>query len=193
MKKLLQLILLIILLIFIALFYYIYFVDDKKNIKTDADNLKEKRIDEKDKNNLIKNLRYDVNFDDNTRYSITSDLSELVYEGEAEKVVMQKVTAILINNDGEELKITSDNAIYNNLNYNTLFDTNVRIEYVTHVILSQKLDLNFDNNIVKIYDNVTYEGLDGIIETDIITINLISKNIQIFMKNSNEKVQIMSK
>ena len=36
-------------------------------------------------------------------------------------------------------------------------------------------------------------GLDGIIETDIITIDLISKNIQIFMENSNEKVQIMSK
>ena len=145
------------------------------------------KVPKKNNNKQLLNTRY------NTRYSITSDLSELVYEGEAEKVVMQKVTAILVNKDGEELKITSDNAIYNNLNYNTLFDTNVRIEYVTHVILSQKLDLNFDNNIVKIYDNVTYEGLDGIIETDIITINLISKNIQIFMKNSNEKVQIMSK
>ena len=83
--------------------------------------------------------------------------------------------------------------IYNNSNYNTLFDSNVRVEYITHIILSEKLDLNFNKNMVKIYDNVTYEGLDGIIETDVINMNLTTKNIEIFMKNSNEKVQIMSK
>ena len=52
---------------------------------------------------------------------------------------------------------------------------------------------SFISDMVKIYDNVTYEGLDGIIETDVINMNLTTKNIEIFMKNSNEKVQIMSK
>jgi len=193
MKKFFQLILLIVLIIFIALFYFVYFAKNINSKKIEPNIKKEEKITNEEKNNLIKNLRYDVNFDDDTQYSISSDLSELIYEGDTEKVVMQKVIAALKNKNGKTLKITSDNAIYNNSNYNTLFDSNVRVEYITHIILSEKLDLNFNKNMVKIYDNVTYEGLDGIIETDVINMNLTTKNIEIFMKNSNEKVQIMSK
>jgi lipopolysaccharide export system protein LptC len=191
MKKIIQFVILIILILLIIFFYFNYLDQNKKINKKDSNLKVEKQIPEEN-NNLIKNLRYDVNFADNTKYSISSDLSELIYENNVEKVKMQYVTAIITDKNNTPLKITSDQAVYDSSNYDSLFDTNVKIEYLDHIIQSEKLDLNFNKNFIKIYDNVVYEGLYGIIETDIITIDLTTRNIDIYMKNSKEKVQIMS-
>ena len=56
-----------------------------------------------------------------------------------------------------------------------------------------KIILNFDENIVTISENVLYEGLQGLIQTDNIRINLKSKNVEIFMNNSKNKIKITSK
>ena len=57
------------------------------------------------------------------------------------------------------------------------------------MITSDKLDLNFEKNVVTIYDNVVYEGLEGII-ADNITIDLISKEIEFYMHDKSNKVKI---
>ena len=62
----------------------------------------------KSQNNLIKNLKYQVKFDDNTQYIITAELSEIIYENNVEIVFMQKVTAKFIDQNNLPLKITSD-------------------------------------------------------------------------------------
>ena len=90
------------------------------------------------------------------------------------------------------LIITSKNAIYNNSNYNTKFYDNVKVIYLNNVLLSQKLDVNFNENIIKIYENVVYEGLQGTIKADNVELNLMTKNMEIFMQNNNEKVKISS-
>tara|TARA_B100001057_G_C22811270_1_gene935518 strand:+ start:817 stop:1404 length:588 start_codon:yes stop_codon:yes gene_type:complete len=145
------------------------------------------------KNNLIKNLRYDVNFENNTKYNITADLSELIYEGSDEIVKMQKVRAVFIDKGGLPLIITSDNAVFNNTSYNTSFTNNVKIEYINNKMGSGRLLLDFENNVVIINDNIVYEGVQGMGEADNIRIDLITKDVQIFMNNSNNKVKIKSK
>ena len=107
-------------------------------------------------NNLIKNLEYNVTFDNNTKYTITAEFSELRYEDNIEIVEMQFVTAIFNDKDGIPLIVTSKNASYNNLNYNTKFSNNVKVIYLSNILLSEKLDINFSENIVKIYENVVY-------------------------------------
>ena len=52
------------------------------------------------------------------------------------------------------------------------------------------MDLNFDENIVEIYDNVVYQGLKGEIKADKITINLVTKSVAINMKNFDKKVEV---
>ena len=188
MKKIIQLFLSLILLIILISFYLFYFKSDKKEVSEVL--IEEKNQSVENTNNLIKNLRYNVNFDNNTQYMITSDLSELTYENDMEIVKMQKVKAILTDENNLKLFITSNNAIYNNSNYSTNFSNNIKIEYVDNIIYAEKLDLNFDENIVEIYDNVVYQGLKGEIKADKITINLVTKSVAINMKNFDKKVEV---
>ena len=106
---------------------------------------------------------------------------------------MKVVTAVLTDENNITITVTSDDAIYNSTNYNSQFRNNVKIIYLDHIILSDKMDINFDENIANIYDNVFYEGVQGTLKSDNIKINLISKDIEIFMKESNDKVKIISK
>ena len=91
------------------------------------------------------------------------------------------------------LKITSKNAKYNNSLYNTKFENQIRIEYLENVITSEKLFLNFEENVVIISDNIVYEGLKGMGKADIIKIDLISKNIEISMSDTEKNIEIISK
>ena len=44
-----------------------------------------------------------------------------------------------------------------------------------------------------ISDNIIYEGMQGLMKTDNIEIDLITKNIKIFMNDSKNKIEITSK
>ena len=191
MKKILQLSLLSFLILSIY-FSYIYFlrIDEKTTItnkQVNNETLSETQ------NNLIKNLKYQVKFDDNTQYTITAELSEIIYENENEVVKMQKVTAQFIDQGNFPLIIESDYATYNNSNFNTKFSNNVLMKYDNNLINAENLDLDFTKNIAKIYDNVVYEGLNGLAKTDNIKIDLISKKISIFMNDKIKKVELITK
>ena len=191
MKKILQLSLFSI-LILISYFFYIYFLktNEESNIIKREKNTTTISTSQ---NNLIKNLKYQVKFDNNTQYIITADLSEIVYENNTEIVKMQKVTAQFIDQNNLPLIIKSDYANYNNSNYNTKFYNNVSINYDDNSINSKNLDLNFSENIAKIYNNVVYEGLNSLAKTDNIKIDLITKKINIFMNDNNNKIKLISK
>ncbi len=190
MKRIIQLFLFFILLIISIFFYKTYFVKEEK---------KEKIVSEKEKvetseieKNLIKNLKYDVTLENGSRYTIISDRSKIIYVDNIELVSMEVVEAKFFSNDGSVLIITSDRAIFNNSSYNTKFEDNVVIKYLEHLITSDKLDLNFNENIVTIYENVIYEGYQGKIATDNAIIDLITKNIELFMNSPKQKVIVNS-
>ena len=179
-------------LILIIVFFVFYLYTNEKNIPK-QENSKNKELSLENTNNLIKNLRYDVNFENGTSYNITAELSEIVYVENEEIVKMQKVTAVIINEGALPLLIKSDNAVFNNASYNTSFSNNVLIDYMKNSIRSEKLFLDFENNIVTINNNIVYEGMNGKGEADSIKIDLKTKNVQIFMDKSGEKVKIKSK
>ena len=189
-KKIVQLLLFLLLIIISIIFYKNYFQSSS-----------EKKIDQKEKeevlmekqNNLIKNLRYNVNFDNNIQYSITAELSEIFDEQQSEFVKMQVVNARITDEDNISLIIDSDNAIYNNTNYNTKFFDNVRVTYLGNLITAENLDLNFAENIVTIQNNVIYQGIQGQLKSDNVVINLITKEAEIFMDDKKNKVIVESK
>ena len=143
-------------------------------------------------NNSIQNLKYKVKLPENKMYEIIANSSELTYKNNSEVIIMNKVKATFIDNKNKVIKIESDKAIFNNTNYNTDFNTNVKIEYLDNLISSNKLSYNFERNEILIQEDIIYEGVYGIIEADNILINILSKDIKVFMNNSNNKIKIKS-
>ena len=180
-----------ILIIILIFFNYQKFIKSEKDVKENK--IENESSITENSNNIIKNLKYSVNFENNTSYTITAVESELTYQGEEEIVIMKNVQATFINKDNEVLKIDSKNAKYNNFSYNTIFENEIKIKYLDNIIRSEKLILNFEENIVLISNNIIYEGLQGIGKADIIKINLLTKNIEISMNNSNKKIEIIPK
>ena len=191
MKKVIKLILFLLLIIISIIFYKIYLSENTKS-KIKVDIPEEEQVANPE-NNLIKNLKYEVKLNKNNQYAITSDLSEITYENGEEVVKMQKVIAILLNQKNIPLIITSELATYNNFNYNTKFSQNVRVEYLNNIILSDKLEFDYNNSLITIYENVEYDGIQGNIIADNIKIDLFTKKIEIYMSNINNNVEVTTK
>ncbi len=188
MKKVIQISIFIFILLSLFFFNKKYLTKSEKIIKKRSETT-EQLVDQNE-NNIIKNLKYKVNFNEESEYTITADLSEIINSSNQEIVKMYIVEAIILDKNKVPLIINSDNAIYNNFNYNTQFRDNVSIIYLNNKILSDKLDLNFENNTIKIFENVRYYGSDGTIHSDNIKIDLISKKVDIYMNNDIDKVEL---
>ena len=188
MKNLIQFSLICVMIIGSYVFYNKYLSQNDQNLpKVSA--IDENLIKEGE-NNKIKNLKYEINLNENNRYIITSAFSELINLNDHELVKMQVVEAKFLDKNQLPLLIKADNANYNNQNYNTNFRDNISIEYLKNKIFSDKLDLNFENNTIKIYGNVTYESELGIIKSDNILINLMTKEININMNDDSKTVEL---
>ena len=150
----------------------------------------ENQLEKVSENNLIKNLKYEINLDQKKNYIITSELSEIIDFNNNEIVIMKIVNAIITDEKKIPLLIRSDNAEYNNFNFNTKFRDNVSIEYLNNKIFSDKLDLDIKNSIAKIYENVRYVGNNGTITSDNIRVDLKTKKIDIYMNSEKDDVKI---
>ena len=196
MKKIIKIILFLSLFIISLVFYKFYFEDnstDTSQTNSINESSINKELSQSSENNLIKNLKYQVKLDDNNEYNISAKLSEIINDEQAEKVKMQNVIATFIGKDTIPITIKSDFALYNNSNYNTNFNKNAQIQYKDNIIYSDKIDLNFKDNLIIIYDNVLYDGIHGTMNADNIEINLITKKIDINMNNKKDKVKILKK
>lgn len=186
MKRLIQLFLFFLIIIIIVIFYNYYFT--KKNVVTDINVVSKESSSIESENNIIKNLKYNIKLSDNSEYIITSEISEIVKTDNIEMVSMNIVEAKFIDSNDSVLIITSDEAKFNSSDYDTKFSENVKIIYLNHVIYSEKLDLNLSKNNVLIHDNVIYQGVQGNIKADNMVLDLITKNVEIFMDSPKDKI-----
>ena len=191
MKKILIQVFLFLMVIFIGIFTYQKYFKSEMKVTDKIEKGNQENLN--NSNNLIKNLKYNVKFENNTEYSITSESSEIIYINNIEIVQMKSVIGIFKDKDGSTLKIFSKEAKYNNSTYNTTFENKVKIVYMNHIIESEKLFLDFEKNIVMISENIVYEGLNGLVKTDNIKIDLVSKNVDIFMNDNQNKIEINTK
>ena len=203
MKVFLQTFLFSILIVISVLFYKNYFMKQetvkeinienkikKNNLINEFKNDVTKDITEK--KNVITNLQYNVKLENNGSYEIKSTSSEIIYEDGLEIVFMQGVIATFTDNLGRKIIITSDKASFNSLTYNTKFADNIEILYENHKITADKINFDFNENNILIFQNVIYTGLKEQINTDNIKINLITKDVQFYMNSENENIKITS-
>lgn len=190
MKILIQIILGITLLVFIYFTYKIYFYKKTRIIQT-SNNLEIKDLDY-DKKNSIKDLEYQVNLQGKGKYVIRSKLGNFYIENNSEIVKMQDVKAILFGKNNISLTITSKFATFIENQYETRFNENVIILYLDHKINSDFASINFKDNKIFISKDVIYKGSHGKLMSDNIIIDLITKKIDIYMNNIEEKVKIFT-
>ena len=188
MKRIIQIFLICFVVLSSIIFSKKYFSKDSKSLEVPVK--KDEQLEQANENNIIKNLKYEINLNQKKNYIITSELSEIINFENSELVKMETVKAKIIDEKKMPILITSDNAEYNNTNYNTTFRNNVLIEYMKNKIYSDNLDLDINNNSIKIFGNVRFIGENGTIKSDVVKVNLITKEIDIYMKNKLENVEV---
>ena len=189
-KTLIQLLLLLSILVISFIFYKTYF--SKKNIVSKKiDIIEDKKKQFKTKSNLIENIKYTSVDKEGNGYIITSKTGELDYN-QPELILMKNVIATINLHNSVPIIISADNAIYNNINYDTNFYENVVVTYNDHFISSDNLDLIFEKNLATISNNIIYKNLNTKLQADKVEIDLITKNSKIFMNDKTKKIKIMS-
>ena len=141
------------------------------------------------KSNLIYQLKYSSKDKRGNSYIINSEFGEISKDN-PELIQMRNVVATIITEGNSPLTIKADNAIYNNINYNTNFYTNVSTKLEQHNLSSDILNLIFEKNLLEILDNVVYKNLDTQLMADKIEIDIITKDIKIYMKSPLDVVKI---
>jgi len=191
MKIFFQVLLFLIIIFFFFLIYKTYFqkIDNIGSEKI----IYEKKDQSSQNNNFIKNLKYEILLQDNTKYIITALESEIIYINNVELVRMNDVIGIITNKDNITMSVKSDNAIYNDKTYVTNFSDNILIEYQENKILSDKMLIDFQNNNVHIAKNVIYDGEYGKINTDNIFLDFINSKISFFMDNDKKKILVKNR
>ena len=183
MKKslIVQLILFFFIIIISLIVYLNYFKENDKDSKNIIHNNK---IDKNLDDNIIENIVYESSDNKNRTYIIKAETG-IIDESDSEMISMKNVNAKIILKNGNIIYISSLEASYNILSYETLFKRNVELNFLEHKVTSDNLDLLFDDNILTAYNNLLYKNSNLSINADKIEIDMITKNSKIF--NFDEK------
>ena len=101
---------------------------------------------------------------------------------------LEKVNGIIKLKKGSKVLISSDFAEYNYNNQNSKFYSNVEIKYDTKLITCDNLKIILEDNLAIAYDNVLVVDDKTIMKADTITIDIITKDINI---NSKDNIKIL--
>jgi len=175
-------------------FFNIYNQKSNKNFSNnlatkDQDNKKE---DLKNKEGTIEGIEY-FSQDINGNTYIIKAKSGVIDKENPDIINLLNVEAELKFENNKIIKVNSNNAIYNNNNYDTIFTENVIINYNDHKINCNKLEAKFSENEAILSQSLIYENLSTKLFADQMKVDLIKKNTEITMFNQKEKVKITHK
>ena len=202
------------LLIFLILVsYYVlqkYFFKkntDQEIIKENTNNLNIEN-DIKDKQDLIKNIKYTSNNAVGDIYELIADFGQSNLEN-PNLMFLTNVKGKVIFKDDNKPKIilTSKFADFNTVSFETTFKENVKITRQDEVITGDKLYLVLDNeeqdsddlsktpkeeNLIRMSNNIFFKKPGYTLKADVLEIDLTTKNTKIYMNNELKKVMITS-
>tara|TARA_B100000965_G_scaffold394286_1_gene406239 strand:- start:287 stop:925 length:639 start_codon:yes stop_codon:yes gene_type:complete len=140
---------------------------------------------------LIENIEYNAIDTAGNKFEIKAA------EGKTDARNYNKLSLIGVNAkiqllNSEIITITSDFADYNKSTVETIFNKNVKINYINHKVESEKLHLSFEDKLANITENVIYNNGTTKMITDNIKIDFRKRSTKIFMNNENEKVFVKS-
>jgi len=166
-------------------FTYIHKKSTEKHNETSIESENQIKIGN-NTSNIIYNIEYKTKTNNN-KYLITADSGRLDKDN---KFYLKNVYAEVELDDGTTIFIKSEEAIYDNNIQDTKFAINVLTKHEDQMIFSQKMDMIFSENYIKIYEDIIYKKADLNLTADIIKIDLNAKNLSILMENKSDSIVI---
>ena len=171
-------------------------VETKKKNKKKIENqvkVKETKNEGAENSNNLKNLTKEI------RYVTTNksgDIFEILAEfgktnlNDSNILDLETVNGKISSSERSNIYIKSDFAQYNYTNKNSKFYNNVKVNYDNKIIICDNLDLNISENIAIAYNNVKVKDDKSVMEAQVITMDIITKDIEV---NSQDNIKIFIK
>ena len=150
--------------------------------------------------NVIKDIKYSLNSINGDSYILDADYGKINLEN-PDLIFMTRVRGAIKFEDSENINISSDFANFNNKTFETTFFDNVKIIRSNEIIIGGKLYLVLEvsedqlksnpqkrQNLIKMTENVIFKKPGYSLKTDVVEIDLITKNSKIYMIDKLDKV-----
>ena len=142
---------------------------------------------ENNSTNIINNIEY-KSFDTiGNQYNIKAK-SGTISDESPNLILMKNVVSEIYFKD-EKILITALFATYNTINYDTIFKDKINIKYGEHYLNSNNANLFFKDHRIELYDNINYTNLNSSLLADEIEIDLLTRDLKVYMRNENKKVK----
>ena len=141
--------------------------------------------------NIIKDVRYTSVDAKGNKYEITASEGEIDFSN-TNIIFLTDVNAAIILTDFNVINISSSFGKYNANNLDTIFSKNVIIKYLNNEITGGYLDFSPERNSMIISKNVTYDNTENILKSDVVEIDLKTKDTKIYMYEKTKNVRIKS-
>ena len=174
----------------VTIFFFLLIIFNWNNEKEIIE--KELKVEEEiQESNIIKDVSYISKDSNGNEYRLEAS-EGIIDQKENNFISLTSVKGIIKLIDYNLIEISSDFGKYNINNYDTIFSKNVIITYLDNKIKGENLDFSWDKNLMIISKNVIFENEKGSLKTDVIEMNLETKDIKIFMYEENHKINIKS-
>tara|TARA_B100001173_G_C15753406_1_gene447846 strand:+ start:83 stop:664 length:582 start_codon:yes stop_codon:yes gene_type:complete len=185
-KLLIQIFLISLTLILSIIFFSKIFEKDKGIIsKTELTN-------EDTNKNLIKGIQYFSKDVKGNTYLIVSK-SGTLDEKNPDIIYLVDVEAKISFDKNEEIKVTSDKAIYNINNFDTEFIDNVKLLYEYNKLTCKNILVKFSENYAILTGDLVYNNLLTKLYADRMEVDLLSRITKTSMLNKEDKIKIIHK
>jgi len=199
-KSLIQIFLITLLIIVSFLIFNFFYVS-----KTDNQNFKAKKTEiinelKNTDKNIIKDIEYSLNNNKGDIYKVIADFGEVKIDN-PDLMFLTNVTANITFTDKKSIVLISDFANFNTKTFETTFLDNVQVKRDKEIITGDELYLVLENkdkkilnktdkeeNLIRISYNVMYKKPGYSLKADILELDLITKNIKIYMLNEKQKI-----
>ena len=183
-KRNLLLLIFILATIIITLFIYFYQIGvEKKNVKIDETKIEEKSF----ASNIIQNVKYTSKDIRGNEYIITAKEGEIDINND-NVIFLKSVEAKIILNNQNKIFISSEYGKYNINNFDTIFNKNILINYLQNNIKGEYLDFSLQRNSMIISDDVVFSDSNNVLKTDVVEIDIKTKNTKLYMYDKDHKV-----
>ena len=172
----------------LIIFFFYFKSPDQKDINEKVDIIPETSSPT---SNMIENVEYLSMDPKGNEYIIKAQEGEIDINN-SDIIFLKNVKAIINLNNSKKILISADFGKYNINNFDTIFSKNVLIDYLDKKIDCEYLDFSISRNTMIISNNVVYKDLENTLKTDVIEINIETKETTFYMYDKNKKINIIN-